>query len=117
VIAARAGGITDIVTDGVNGCLFDPNDPAGLTLATRRMLDSASLRDELHRNARQEAERWSWAAATDSLRDYYRSVLEGGPIAAGPSAPKAAPRAAGSGSCIEPAPLLDDRSGADLPPA
>jgi glycosyltransferase involved in cell wall biosynthesis len=97
VIAARAGGITDIVTDGVNGCLFDPNDPAGLTSATRRMLDSAALREELHRNARQEAERWSWAASTEALRAFYRAVLDGRPIAAESTAPGAAPRTAGSG--------------------
>ncbi|RUL89764.1 glycosyltransferase family 4 protein [Tautonia sociabilis] len=106
VIAARAGGITDIVTDGVNGCLFDPADPAGLTVATRRLLDSASLRESLHRNARIEAERWSWAAATDALRSYYRAVLDGGPVAPtsaghpGPVSPDpdSFPRPAGLGS-------------------
>lgn len=80
VIAARAGGIPDIVTDGENGCLFDPTDPDGLVNATRRMLDSAPLRETLHQNARLEAERWSWSAATDSLRTYYQSVLDGQPI-------------------------------------
>jgi glycosyltransferase involved in cell wall biosynthesis len=81
VVAARAGGIPDIVTDGVNGCLFDPADPDGLTRATRRLFDSASYRERLHRNARLEAEQWSWAAATDALRSYYQAVLTGEPIA------------------------------------
>jgi len=32
-------------------------------------------RQQLRRNARQEAERWGWAGATEQLRGYYREVL------------------------------------------
>ena len=93
VIAARAGGIPDIVTDGVNGCLFEPDDPNGLTRAARRLLDSKDLRDRLRDAARLEAERWSWSAATDALRDYYRGVLDGRSLGDGlpPASPMTAP--------------------------
>ena len=93
VIAARAGGIPDIVTDGVNGCLFEPDDPNGLTRAALRLLDSSGLRDRLRDAARLEAERWSWSAATDALRDYYRGVLDGRSLGDGhpPTPPMAAP--------------------------
>jgi glycosyltransferase involved in cell wall biosynthesis len=75
VIAANAGGIPDIVTDGVNGYLFDPLDEKGAIAATQRLLDNHQERDILRANARQEAERWGWAAATRQLQDFYRSVL------------------------------------------
>jgi len=81
VVAARAGGIVDIVTDGENGSLFDPADPNGLTRATHRLLDSTELRERMRRNARLEAERWSWAAATETLRGFYRHVIENAALA------------------------------------
>lgn len=75
VVAARSGGIPDIVEDGVNGYLFDPTDETGAITATQRLLVNPDERDTLRRNARREAERWSWSAATQQLRHYYQGVL------------------------------------------
>ncbi|MEL7420655.1 MAG: glycosyltransferase, partial [Cyanobacteria bacterium J06555_3] len=76
VVAARSGGIPDIVTDGVNGYLFEPDDPDGAITATKSLLEATRIREELRLNARHEAEQWGWAAATDQLQNYYRRVLE-----------------------------------------
>ena len=76
VIAANAGGIPDIVTDGENGFLFDPAQDNGAIEATQRLLANQLEREKLRRRARQEAERWGWAAATRQLQDYYRQVLD-----------------------------------------
>lgn len=75
VVAAASGGIPDIVTDGVNGYLFDPQDADGAIIATKRLLEAKEEKEQLRHNARQEAERWGWSAATRQLQDYYRSVL------------------------------------------
>jgi glycosyltransferase involved in cell wall biosynthesis len=79
VVGANRGGIPDIVSDGINGCLYEPDGPDGgagsLTAATERLLGDASQRQQLRRNARDEAERWGWAGATEQLRGYYRQVL------------------------------------------
>ena len=75
VVAARSGGIPDIVTDGVNGYLFEPDDPDGAISATKSLLEATQIREELRYNARAEAERWGWAAATQQLQSYYRQVL------------------------------------------
>jgi glycosyltransferase involved in cell wall biosynthesis len=75
VVAARSGGIPDIVTDGVNGYLFDPADEDGAIAATIRLLERKEERETLRQNARAEAERWSWAAATRQLQNYYRAVV------------------------------------------
>jgi glycosyltransferase involved in cell wall biosynthesis len=74
VVGANRGGIPDIVTDGVNGCLYDPDDDASLTAATLRLLASPERREQLRLAARQEAERWGWAGATAQLRRFYRDV-------------------------------------------
>ena len=76
VVAARSGGIPDIVTDGVNGYLFEPTDARGAVVATQKLLAATEERELLRQNARQEAEKWGWSAATKQLVTYYESVLE-----------------------------------------
>ncbi len=75
VVGANRGGIPDIVTDGVNGCLYDPDSPASLTAATERLLASTEQRQALRLAARAEAERWGWAGATQQLRRFYSEVV------------------------------------------
>ncbi len=75
VVAARSGGIPDIVTDGVNGYLFDPQDELGAIAATKNLLSQTQERQTLRVNARKEAERWGWAAATRQLQRYYQAVV------------------------------------------
>jgi glycosyltransferase involved in cell wall biosynthesis len=75
VIAARSGGIPDIVTDGQNGYLFDPEDPQGAIVATQKLFADPAANRQLRENARREAERWGWAAATRQLQQYYQQVI------------------------------------------
>jgi glycosyltransferase involved in cell wall biosynthesis len=58
VIGARAGGIPDIVTDGVNGVLVDPHDPASIAAGIVRVLGDRALLDRLADGARETAGRW-----------------------------------------------------------
>lgn len=73
VIAARAGGIPDIVEDRVNGLLFDHD--AELIAATRLLVRDPATRERMRQHALDGAQRWSWTAATDQLRMYYRQVV------------------------------------------
>jgi glycosyltransferase involved in cell wall biosynthesis len=76
VVAARSGGIPDIVTDGVNGYLFEPKaDIQEAISATIRLLQQKQQRDTIRQNARSEAEKWGWAAATRQLQNYYQKVI------------------------------------------
>jgi glycosyltransferase involved in cell wall biosynthesis len=72
VVAARAGGIPDIVTDGENGYLFDPHQVNGAIGATKKLFKSD--RKLIAAKARSEAERWSWEAATQQLVCYYQQI-------------------------------------------
>jgi glycosyltransferase involved in cell wall biosynthesis len=81
VVGANRGGIPDIVSDGINGCLYDPDQPASLVTAVQRLLGDGVTRAQLRQAARLEAERWGWAGATAQLRAYYRQVLEQRPLA------------------------------------
>ncbi|MFO7629151.1 MAG: glycosyltransferase family 1 protein [Prochlorococcaceae cyanobacterium] len=81
VVGANRGGIPDIVSDGLNGCLYEPGGADGgassLTAAVLRLLGDDSERQALRLAARSEAERWDWAGATEQLRRYYRTLLAG----------------------------------------
>jgi glycosyltransferase involved in cell wall biosynthesis len=76
VVAARSGGIPDIVTNGVNGYMFDPTDPNGLLTATQNLFANLAEIECLRENARHEAERWGWRSATCQLQGYYDRVIE-----------------------------------------
>lgn len=74
VVAANSGGIPDIVTDGVNGHLFDPADENGAIAATQRLLAQETACNTLRQAARTEAEKWGWNAATRQLQQFYQEV-------------------------------------------
>ena len=76
VVGADRGGIPDIVCDGINGCLYDPDQPTSLTTAVTRLLGDPAAHRQLRLAARQEAERWGWPSATAQLQRYYRQVLD-----------------------------------------
>jgi glycosyltransferase involved in cell wall biosynthesis len=76
VVAARSGGIPDIVTDGVNGYLFDPQaDIQEAINATIRLLKQREEITIIRTNARAEAEKWGWTSATQQLEDYYQKII------------------------------------------
>jgi glycosyltransferase involved in cell wall biosynthesis len=80
VVGANRGGIPDIVSDGVNGCLYEPDGADGgaasLAAAVGRLLGDPGERQLLRQAARSEAERWGWASATQQLRGFYCRLLE-----------------------------------------
>jgi glycosyltransferase involved in cell wall biosynthesis len=76
VVGANRGGIPDIVSHGENGCLYDPDDPDSLVAAVNALLGDQGARRTLRASAREEAERWNWAGATEQLRGYYAKVVQ-----------------------------------------
>jgi glycosyltransferase involved in cell wall biosynthesis len=58
VVGARAGGIPDLVEDGANGLLADPEDVEGLAENLVRMLSDRMLAGRLGRRARASAQDW-----------------------------------------------------------
>lgn len=52
VIATSVGGVPEVVTDGDNGLLISPGDPAALAAAVRRYLSDPALRARLEERAR-----------------------------------------------------------------
>jgi glycosyltransferase involved in cell wall biosynthesis len=64
VVSARAG-IAELIRDGRNGLLFDPEDPASLARKMRQVIDQPELGPKLARSARRTALKCTVAAALD----------------------------------------------------
>src|SRR5690606_31489671 len=74
-VGARAGGIPDVIEDGVNGLMFTPLDLGDLTKKVKRLLNDAELRSRLGRQARLDMEQHSWRAATEGLLEHYENAI------------------------------------------
>lgn len=75
VIGSRRGGIPEMIHDGENGLLFDPEGPGQLTAALQRLTEDAALRADMSKTARMSAERFldrnAWVA---SYLNLYKEV-------------------------------------------
>ena len=76
VIAARTGGIPEIIRHGENGVLIDPDDPAALALALEQILHDRPLRARLGVAARQtfEESRHHERRVIPEMLDLYRQA-------------------------------------------
>jgi glycosyltransferase involved in cell wall biosynthesis len=75
VVAARAGGIPDLVEDGENGLLFDPAEPVSAAKAVAELLAHPGRRLDLAEQARRTALRSSWEQETHQLVLEYRKAI------------------------------------------
>ena len=57
VISTRVSGIPELITDGIDGLLVEPDDPVGLAQAMARLLTDPDLGARLGRAGRQKVER------------------------------------------------------------
>lgn len=76
VVGARAGGIPFVIDDGRTGFLAEPGDAEAWADRLGRLLTDPGLRERMGRAAREEAERHSWRAATESLVGFYDQAVE-----------------------------------------
>ena len=80
VIGANKGGIPDIIDDGINGCLYNPdekdNGERSLIEATKKILVDNNKKETMRKEARKEAEKWDWNQATLQLQKYYSETLK-----------------------------------------
>ncbi len=77
VVATRAGGMPEAVSDGVTGLLVAPGDVAALADALRTLIDDAALRERMGQAARARVlERFSVDAMVDGNLAVYRELLQ-----------------------------------------
>ena len=75
VVAARTGGLREIVVDGVNGLLFTPGDPEDLAKKILQILKDKKLRERMAKEARRSAKRFSPERLSKSYVRIYQAIL------------------------------------------
>ncbi len=98
VIGVRAGGVPELVADGVSGLVVSPDDPAALASAMRTALTSDGLRSSLGDGAREVVKSFAAEAVVCELERFYEGICLD-------RSGRARRRAAvGAGEAVEPAP-------------
>jgi glycosyltransferase involved in cell wall biosynthesis len=76
VVASDAGGLPEVVTDGVTGIVFPKGDSQALARALDRLLADRDLRLEMGRRGRERAvERFSWDRSAEQFEAVYASLV------------------------------------------
>ncbi len=79
IVATAAGGVPEIIQDGVNGLLVPPGDPQALAEALKRLLKSEGLREKLARNgSRVVREKFSLKVHIESLERHFQELISTG---------------------------------------
>jgi glycosyltransferase involved in cell wall biosynthesis len=77
VVATRVGQVAEIVQDGVNGCLFDPEQGDELMQKVQTLIDSAALRRRLGEQARRDVEQtWNWQSQAKKMIEIFEDILK-----------------------------------------
>lgn len=75
VVAARVGGLPDVVQDGRSGLLVDGWDPADHAQALAAVLTDGRLAEDLSAGAVAWSERFSWPATVDRFLELYGGIV------------------------------------------
>ncbi len=75
VVASDIPGYRSVIRDERYGRLVPPDDPRALAATLAMLLDSASLRDAMGREAQRAVQDYDWSTVTDRLRDLYQRVI------------------------------------------
>lgn len=75
IVATRVGGIPELIEDGVNGILIDPETPTQLFDGIRRLSTPTPERVAMQRANREKAAEFSASRMTDAYEALYRSIL------------------------------------------
>jgi glycosyltransferase involved in cell wall biosynthesis len=75
-IASDMGGLTESISNGVNGLLIPDKDETAIASAVIRLYDDPALADTIAKNARLYVERKrNWGVITDELLRLYQSII------------------------------------------
>lgn len=76
VAASNIAGYNEVIEDGMNGLLFDQNNPYDIADKVIRILEDSRLRNRLSTNARNFAVKLSWRNIAARVMAYYESLLQ-----------------------------------------
>ncbi|HEX9717164.1 MAG TPA: glycosyltransferase family 4 protein [Actinomycetota bacterium] len=75
VVASRIPGYDEVLTDGVEGFLVPPRDPAAVAAAAAAVLDDPGLARKMGEAGRERSRRYDWAVVAGEVEAAYRDAL------------------------------------------
>lgn len=75
IVAARVGGLSTAVSDGVTGVLIDGHDPADYATALHPLLTDVELREAMSQKAVRHAESFGWDVTADRTVVVYEDAI------------------------------------------
>ena len=76
IVATNVGGIPEIVKDGENGFLVEPENSVEIAEKVLMLLENDDLRRQISQNNLHKIRNYSWEAAVDKLEKVYQGVLK-----------------------------------------
>jgi len=80
VVASDVPGYDEVMTDGVEGFLVPPRDPAAIAAAVETILDDPALAERFAAAGRARAAVFDWSVVGARLETLYRQAVATGPI-------------------------------------
>ncbi|HDH03293.1 MAG TPA: glycosyltransferase, partial [Actinobacteria bacterium] len=77
VVAARVGGLAEVVADGKSGILIDGWDPLDYGGAVLEILGDEDLADRMSVAAVEHSRRFSWETTANRLSELYAGIVSG----------------------------------------
>lgn len=74
ILAARIGGLPELIKDGVNGLLFTPGDANDLAQKMKMLIENPDLRNDLKRRAKQNKVK-SMVIHADEILGFYQEAI------------------------------------------
>jgi glycosyltransferase involved in cell wall biosynthesis len=76
VVATNVGGVSEIIQDGVNGILCEPNAES-LANGIIRLLSDKTLREKIGEEARKlMVEKFDWELVVDQYLEFYEDIID-----------------------------------------
>jgi phosphatidylinositol alpha-mannosyltransferase len=76
IVASDIPGYRDVVSNGVQGLLVEPQNPGALADSICRLLANPEVRASMRRAGQAKAQAYDWPTVATQVLDYYSEVLE-----------------------------------------
>lgn len=76
IVATNVGGIPEIVQDGENGFLVEPESSEEIADRVLKLLENDDLRRRISQNNIEEVKNYSWEAVVDKLEKVYQGIVK-----------------------------------------
>ncbi|MDI6736204.1 MAG: glycosyltransferase family 4 protein [bacterium] len=76
IVATRVDGVPEIITNGYNGMLVEPNSPEELAKGIIYLIENKEIRDKMGLNGRNLVEEYQWDKVIDKYLEVYEKVMK-----------------------------------------